>query len=293
MSRVEPIAVTASAPVKAIALMVAGAAFLTANDAVIKWLAGGYPIGEIMFFRGLFVLPALMLLSWRVGGAFSLRVTNWRGQIMRAGLAIAGSFLFFLALKNMPLADAVAVEFAGPLILTALAAPLLAERVGWRRWLAVAVGFAGVLVMLRPGGDALRWVVVLPLGAAFLGALKDILTRRLAATETSAAMLAITTLGVTLAGLATLPFGWRWPDAGSMALFVGTGVLHGIAGYLLTETFRHAEAATVSPFRYTAMVWAVLLGLIIWGDVPDAWMITGAAIIAASGIYVLHRETRA
>jgi len=292
MSETGPTTAAASAPVKGIALMVAGAGFLTANDAVIKWLAAGYPVGEIMFFRGLFVLPALILLSWRVGGALALGVRDWKGQAVRAALSIAGSLCFVFALKLMALADAVAIEFAAPLILVALAAPLLGERVSWRRWVAVVVGFLGVLVMLRPGSGALHWVVALPLGAALAGALKDLLTRRLAATETSASMLAFASLAIALGGLATLPFGWRVPDWEAIRLFAATGVLHGLAGYLLIETFRHAEAAVVSPFRYTAMVWAVILGLVVWGDVPDGWTIAGSLLIGGSGVYVLSRVRR-
>jgi len=272
--------------------MIAGGAFLTANDAVLKWLTGGYPTGQIMALRGLFVLIPIAFLVWRKGGVSSLRVRNIKGQGFRAGLVVAGTFLFVSGLEFLPLADAISITFAGPLFITAMAAAILGETVGWRRWVAVAVGFTGVLLIMRPGSGAIQWAALLPLAASFTGALRDIVTRYLAGRESSVAILAVTTLAVIVAGFLTLPFGWQPVAIQDIFLFALGGVLLGSAHYFLIEAFRFAEAALVAPFKYASIIWAVLFGFVIWGDLPDAWTLFGSAVVIASGLYILHRETR-
>ncbi len=272
--------------------MVGGIALLTLNDALMKSLATAYPIGEVLFVRGLFVFFPIAVLAWRAGGGASLRVRNYGGQVARAVLTVASTFLFVTGLSLMPLADAVAVAISGPLFMTALAGPLLGEQVGWRRWGAVILGLAGVLIMLRPGAEAFRWVALFPLASACLGALRDLLTRRLSASESSTSILFFTTLTVTLAGLGTLPLGWRAVAPGDLGLLALSGLLLGGAHFLLIETFRFAEAAVVAPLKFTNMVWAVIFGYLIWGDLPDAWVWSGSALILASGLYIVHRETQ-
>jgi len=166
-----------------------------------------------MTLRGLFVLFPIAYLVWRKGGLSSLRVGNVKGQGFRAALVVAATFLFVTGLEFLPLADAVSITFAGPLFLTAMAAAILGETVGWRRWAAVVVGFTGVVLIMRPTGGAVQWAALLPLSASFLGASRDIVTRHLAGRESSVAILAVTTTAVIFAGLVTLPFGWK-PVAG-------------------------------------------------------------------------------
>jgi len=286
------ILIGSAAPLKGIAYMVVGGAFLTANDAVLKWLTGVYLTGQIMALRGLFVLLPIAFLVWRQGGVSSLRVGSVRGQGFRAGLVVTGTFLFVTGLEYLPLADAISITFAGPLFITAMAAAILGEAVGWRRWAAVVVGFTGVVLIMRPGSGAMQWAALLPLAASFTGALRDIVTRHLAGRESSVAILAVTTVTVIFAGLLTLPFGWQ-PVAGpDVLLFALGGILLGSAHYCLIEAFRYAEAALVAPFKYASIIWAVLFGFAIWGDLPDAWTLLGSAVVVASGLYILHRETR-
>ncbi len=277
-----------------IACMVGGGALLTINDGTVKWLSAGYPIGEIMTLRGLFVFLPIALIAWRMGGLRALEIRNLGAQGARAGLTMLSTVFYLTALAAMPIADTIAITFAGPLFLTMLAAPLLGERVGWRRWTAVVFGFIGVIVMVRPGSDALRAVALLPVGAALMGAVRDIITRRItrdrAAAESSVAILCFTTLVVTLAGLLTLPFGWRWPSPGDLGLLALSGFLLGAAHYLLIEAFRHAEAGLIAPFKYTSIVWAVIFGFVVWGDIPDRWIIIGASLVIGSGLYIFHRE---
>ena len=279
-----------AAPGKAIACMLLGSAVLTANDAVLKWLTGGYPVGQIMFCRGIFIGIPLAILIWRAGGLVALKPQNPKGHFLRAGLVICGTFLFLNGLRYLPLTDAIAIAFAGPLFITALAPPLLGERVGWRRWLAVAAGFIGILVIMRPGGSAIQWAALFPLAASLTGAFRDILTRRMSARETSVALLFYTSLGVTLAGLATVPFEWTPVPAADWAMFALSGFLIGSAHFLMIETFRLGEAALVAPFKYSGVIWAALLGFLIWGDVPDGGTIAGVSVVIASGLYILHRE---
>ncbi len=277
----------------AVACMLVGAAVLTLNDALIKGLTAFYPTGELLFIRGLFVWPWILLLAMRSGGFVSLRIRNVRGQAVRAVCVIASAFLFITGLRHLALADAIAIAFTGPLFITALAPLVLGERVGWRRWFAVLVGFAGVLFMLRPGGAALQWAIVFPLGAAICGGLRDLITRRIAGTETTVAVLAVTTTVVLLAGLATASFvDWVRPRPADIATFAASGALLALAHTLMIEAFRRGEAALVAPFKYSSLLWATLFGFLIFGDLPDRWTIAGAAVIVLSGLYVLHRETQ-
>ncbi len=293
MQDLTPLAATGqtTAP-RGIACMLLGVVLLCLNDALIKSLTLHYPVGELLFLRGIFICPWILILALRAGGLRSLRVTNVKGQAWRGLCVIASSFLFVTGLRYLPLADAIAISFTGPLFITAMAPYALGERVGWRRRGAVLAGFLGVLIMARPGGAALQWAVLLPLGAALCGGVRDLITRRIARSETTVAVLMVTTSVVMLAGLATAPWGWAPLRSADLWVFAATGVLVAGAHYLMIEAFRLAEAALVAPFKYTSMVWAVLFGYLIFGDLPDAWTIAGAAVVVFAGLYILHRETR-
>ena len=229
----------------------------------------------------------------RTGGLRTLRIYNVQGQVLRSVCVIASAFLFITGLRHLTLADAIAVSFTGPLFITAMAPLVLGEKVGWRRWLAVSIGFAGVLFMLRPGSAALQWAIIFPLGAAIFGGLRDLITRRISGTETTVAVLATTTTVVLLAGLATLPFtDWLPVQTEHIAIFAASGVLIAVAHTLMIESFRRGEAALVAPFKYSSLLWATLIGFILFGELPDRWTIGGAVLIVLAGLYVLHRETQ-
>jgi drug/metabolite transporter (DMT)-like permease len=279
-----------SAPEKAIVCMLLGAAVLTTNDAVLKWLTSGYHVGQIMFCRGIFIGLPLAILIWRAGGLKSLRPVNPKGHTVRVALVIVGTFLFVSGLAYLPLADAIAISCAGPLFVTALASPLLGESVGWRRWSAVLAGFIGILLIMRPGGAVIQWAALFPLAASLTGAFRDILTRHLSSQETSVALLFYTSVGVTLAGLATIPFIWTPVPLVDWGWFALSGSLIGCAHFLMIETFRYGEAALVAPFKYSGVIWAGLLGYLIWGDIPDLETIAGVSITVVAGFYILHRE---
>jgi len=279
-------------PAKGIACMVAGGALITLNDALMKWLVGDYAVGQILFVRSLFMLLAVLVAAWRWGGLLALRPRNLPGQFVRATMVVTSTFCFVTGLQYLNLADAVVVSFCGPLFITALATPLLAETVGWRRWVAVIVGFAGVVFIFRPTGGSVQWAALWPLAASLAGALRDILTRRLCATETSLSILLLSTSVVAVVGLATAPFGWPRLAAIDLGLMALAGFLLFGAHYLLIEAFRLAEAALVAPFKYSNVVWGILFGFLLWGHVPDSWTMAGTVVIVGSGIYILGRETR-
>jgi drug/metabolite transporter (DMT)-like permease len=191
----------------------------------------------------------------------------------------------------MPIADAIAIAFAGPVIATALAALLLGETIRWRRWTAIAIGFTGVVVMLRPTPDLIRVVAVVPLLAALVGAFRDIVTRKMGTGgESTLAIMLVSTSVVTFAGLFTIPFGWVPVDIADTGLFIASALLVGFAQALMIEALRLGEVGLVAPFKYTSLVWAVLLGLLVWGDLPDAWTWVGSTLVVGSGIYIWHRE---
>ena len=286
---------------RGILCMLASVCIITLNDSLLKWLSPDFPVGQIMAIRGLFVfLPVLALARWE-GGLHMLRISRPGAQTMRAVFVVAGMFLYIGGLRFMPLADAIAITFAGPLFSTALAVPMLGEKVGWRRWSAVVIGLFGVTVMLRPSGEGIAWAAMLPLGAALASGFRDIVTRRLSVSDSSSSILGVTTLAVTCAGFLTILIPpltgwdyWTWQpmDLAHVAILALAGLLLGTGQYLMIESVRLAEIGLVAPFRYTSMLWAVAVGYLVYGTLPDHWVLTGAGLVIASGIYILHRETR-
>ncbi|NKB56869.1 MAG: EamA family transporter [Alphaproteobacteria bacterium] len=292
MSKVLP-AVPVASSVRGIACMVAGMALLTLNNAVTKGLTVGYPPGQIVVLRAAFVFLPIAFLVWRDGGLSVLRINNLAGQSVRAGFLVVSTFLMIMALRLLPLADVMAITFAGPLVITALAGPMLGEKVGWRRWGAVFVGFLGILIMLKPDPAVFQLAALLPLCVAVSSSLRDLVTRRISAGESSTAILCFSTGAVLLSGLFTLPFAAVPIAHADLPFFAIAGCLQGAAHYILIEAFRHGEAAVVAPFKYSALLWATVFGALMFGDFPDAWIWVGSIPVIASGLYILRRESLA
>lgn len=271
--------------------MVIASGLLTVQDAMVKWIAQSYPVGQVMTLRGVFVIAIVVLWAMARRRTNQLRVSNWKLQLTRGTLMATSTFLFVTGLTLMPIADAIAIAFAGPVIATALAALLLGETIRWRRWTAIAMGFTGVVVMLRPTPDLIRVVAVVPLLAALVGAFRDIVTRKMGTGgESTLAIMLVSTAVVTFAGLFTIPFGWVPVNIADTGLFIASALLVGFAQALMIEALRLGEVGLVAPFKYTSLVWAVLLGLLVWGDLPDAWTWVGSILVVGSGIYIWHRE---
>lgn len=281
----------AGTQLRSIALIVIASGLLTVNDAMVKWLTQSYSVGQVMTLRGVFVIAIVVLWAMARRRTGQLRVSNWRLQLTRGSLMAISTFLFVTALALMPIADAIAIAFAGPVIATALAALLLKESVGWRRWSAISVGFTGVIVMVRPTPDLIRLVAVVPLLAASIGAFRDIVTRRMGTGgESTPAIMVVSTSIVTVAGLFTIPLGWSPLAYGDLGLFVTSALLVAYAQGLMIEAFRLGEVGLVGPFKYTSLVWAVLLGVLVWGDLPDTWTWVGSGLVVGSGLYIWRRE---
>lgn len=277
---------------KGMALMTVGIGLITINDALMKLANEGLPLGETLAFRGAFVWIPILLFVWRAGGLSALKVYDWRRQLIRGAFLIFSSWCYFFGLLALPLAQAIAIASVGPLFLTMLAGPFLGETVGWRRWSAVGVGFVGALVIIRPGGAGFEWAVLFPLGAALAGAGRDIVQRQMSlGREGTIAILAVSTTCVGLSGAVTLPFAWVTPSLEGLALIAAAAFLLGVSHYLMIDALRLVEAASIAPLRYSNFLWAALWGFLIWGAVPEDTTWIGVAIIAASGVYILHRET--
>ncbi len=200
--------------------------------------------------------------------------------------------LFFEALQSLPLAEAIAVAFMAPLIVTALAGPVLGETVGARRWVAVIVGFIGALIMVRPGTAAFHPEALLVVGSAFAFSLLVLLTRRMTRTESAVSLLTYSTI---FAGALSVPFlaqVWRPPAGEDLGLFVLIGIVGGVAAYLVILAYRYAPVSVLARFDYTGLIWGALLGWLIWREQPDPPVWIGAAIVALAGLYITRREAR-
>ena len=288
------------APLRAIALMVVGSAFLAWSDAVSKWLSHDFPVGQILCMRSSFILLPLMLIVWRTGGLSTLKAASWRHQAIRAFLFVATTFGAVVSVWLLPLSTFVAFIFASPILVAALSVPLLGEKVGWRRWTAILVGFLGILIIVRPSADSLTWGVLAATITMTGGALRDLYTRRISGTEHSNAVLFYSAVAAAFTGLATWPLGetaWAAPALSwhpiALAIFpffVVNGLLNGSAHFLIIESLRMGEAALVSPFRYTMMIWAILADILVWGVLPEWPVFVGSALVVGSGLYILRRE---
>ncbi len=265
--------------------------FFSIADATAKWLGQSYAPIQIVFLRYVFGLIPVALFVWRSGGLRALKTRRPFAHGLRALLFFSALFMLFTGLRGLPLAEAISIAFTAPLFVTALSGPVLGEPVRPRRWAAVVIGLIGALIIVRPGTAAFQFDALYILASALCFSLAMLVTRRMAKTETNVAMLAYTTLGAGIASLPLMPFVWRQPAAGDVWLFALIGIVGGMAAYLLIAAYRNAPAAVVAPFDYTGLVWAALLGWIIWQERPEPLVWLGAAIIALSGLYITYRES--
>ncbi len=262
-------------------------------DTVVKLLSPGYTVAMIVWARYTFHLVVLLPVLARDGPRLLVATRRPWLQLLRSTLMFATTALFFAALRLMPLADATAIMFAAPLIATALSVPILAERVGLHRWTSVIFGFAGVLIIIRPGMGVTGWAALLPLSAAICYGLYQITTRIIRRTDGPLTTLFYTALTGTVAMNIAIPFFWQTPALGDWPLLVVVGLLGGSSQYLFIKAYGHATPSLLAPFTYVQLIWVTILGLLVFGEFPDHWTITGALIIAGSGLYILHRERRA
>ncbi len=276
---------------RALLLMAVAVALFALMDAGLKLLSPHYPPLQVGTLRGLASLPFILAWIALTTGLRGLRPVRWPLHLLRALLGIAMMAGFVYGLRTLPLSTAYAITFVAPLLVTAMAVPLLGERVGPRRWVAIGVGLAGVLVILRPTGEGMLTLGGLAiLLAAFCYAASAITVRLLARTDSTQAMVfwLMLLLGV---GSALLAWpGWKPIQPAHLGFIAGVGVAGSLAQVALTEAFRRGEASLVAPLEYSALVWGTLLDATLWGVLPDRVTWLGAAIIVASGLYLLRRE---
>jgi drug/metabolite transporter (DMT)-like permease len=273
-----------------IALLTATAVF-TVNDAIIKLVTRTLPVGEIIFVRGLLTVICLIGALAAMGQINKLAMLFDRKVAARSFFDGCATGIFVIALARMNLADIVSIILAAPLILTAMSVVLYKELVGWRRWTAIAVGLFGTLFIVKPTPGAFDAWALLGIASAFCSASRDLLTHRLDHKIPALAIGAAASIGVTIAGMIIgMSEQWRLPVGTEFAYVSMAAVLHSCGSFLLVLSFRGVDISVVSPFRYTLLLWALILGYVILGEIPDRWSFVGAALIVGSGIYTLHRE---
>jgi len=284
------VAGTRSNATTGILLMSIGVVCLCINDAIAKTLTEGYSPIQILFLRNLIALPIAFAIAWKLGGRSALVSYRPAAHLVRGVLWMIAAGLFFSSFLFLGLAEATALIFVMPVFVTALSGLVLREKIGWRRWSAVLVGFLGVLVVVRPGSGTFQAASLLPVATAFFYAVLMLSARWVDPRESVwTLMLYLVGAGALLSALLT-PFFWTVPKAEDLWLFVGIAFF-GTAGItLMTQAFRFAPAAVVAPFDYTALLWATLFGWLLWEEIPDSATYLGAAIIIASGIYIVWRE---
>jgi drug/metabolite transporter (DMT)-like permease len=286
--------------------------FFSINDVAIKFLSGGYALHQVVLIRsviGLLIIVAViapMTTGWAIARTKKLKMHMLRGLCV-----VFANMTFFLGLAAMPLADAVAIFFISPLVITLFSVLFLGEVVGPRRWAAIAVGFIGVVVMMRPGTQAFQVASLLPLAAAFCYAGIHIITRRIGGTESAATMAFYIQLMFIIVGvmfglfvgdgrfgdqsdpsLAFLLRAWSWPMVADYPIFLIIGVGIGIGGYLISQAYRVAEASYIAPFEYLALPISVIFGMIVFSEFPGVWDYLGMALILGAGLFTVWREAQ-
>jgi drug/metabolite transporter (DMT)-like permease len=260
-------------------------------DVTVKLLAARYPVTQIIALNAFFGLIPITAYAAHQGGLVRyLRTRRPWLHGMRSCFSIISSFLGFYAFSKMPIADVYALAFTAPLFITLMSALVLKEPVGWRRFAAVAVGFAGVLFMLRPGAGVFNPAAFAVLGSAFFYSMSMVLVRSAKSSESGVSFALYVTLGNMFFYGVIAAFSGRWPDWGDLGLSCLGGVASGAGAVALATAFQKAPAAVVAPFQYTQILWGLLYGSLIFGNKPDPDMFIGVAIIMGSGLYILHRE---
>jgi drug/metabolite transporter (DMT)-like permease len=272
-----------------IGLMAAAVFLFALNDALGKWLVAAYPVGELLLFRSIVGIALLSPFIGRAGLAAFAYAPRPGLQALRIALSVAEVAMFFWAVGYLPLADVMTFYMAAPIYVTALSVVLLAERVGWRRWTAVLVGFAGVIVALGPSARSLSLPAAIALGGSAIFALLMICTRSLRGTGNTV-LVTGQVFGTLAFGIIAAPFAWvtpSWPHVALLGLFGVTAI---VALACVNRSLMLAPASIVVPYQYTMIVWGALLGYLMFGDVPAFNVIAGAAIIVAAGLYIFLRE---
>jgi drug/metabolite transporter (DMT)-like permease len=277
-----------SARLAGVGLMLAGVFMFSFGDALGKYIVATYSVGQLLLLRGCAALALLSPLIWRHRAKFLRLERPWL-QLLRVMLSTLEVAAFFLAAVYLPLADVITYYLACPIFVTSLSAIVLRERVGWRRWGAIIAGFCGVLIALRPSVQTVSWPAMIALGGSLSFAVLMLITRSLRATP-DIVLASSQFLGTLVFGAVLAPFGWVPPSLGSLSFFFVAGGISVCALLCVNRSLKLAPASHVVPYQYSMIIWAVMFGVVVFGDVPAPATLVGAAIIIAAGLYIFLRE---
>jgi drug/metabolite transporter (DMT)-like permease len=281
--------VIAANAVLGIGMMLLGIFLFVVNDVVGKWLVATYTVGQVLMIRSVAGLVMLSPLMRREGLTAFLAPNRPRLQLFRVLLSSLEVACFYTAVIYLPLATVVTIYLAGPIYVTALAGPLLGEKVGWRRWCAVLVGFVGVIIALQPSAETFQAPSLIAIGGSLLFAVLMIVTRKLRGTSDTV-LVTYQTISALVLGAVLAPFHWVTPTPRDLALLAMLGVVATIAHLCVNRALKLAPAAVVVPYQYTQIAWAVLLGWLVFGDTPATAVFVGSGVIVAAGLYIFLRE---
>ena len=290
----------------------AAVTIFSTQDMAIKWLSGGYPLHEIVFIRGCVAICVTLAIMVPLEGGYRNLLSKRLGLHLLRGFALViGNMTFFAGLASLPLAEAVAIFFTAPLIITLLAVPMLGERIGVLRISAVVAGLIGATIIMRPGSSAFQVAAILPLIAAVAYSLMTIMTRKLGVAEKASTMSFYIQLMFILASAAmwlvagdgrfagsgdpSLEFvlrAWVWPSNSDFAIICAVGFFNAFGGYLISQAYRTCEAGLVAPFEYVAIPLSVFWSVVLWSEWPDAFAWSGIVLICSAGLFVAYRESR-
>lgn len=278
-------------PLKGISFAVIAVFVLSVQDALVKWLAADYTIVQILFVRSVVMLFPVFFMLQRRHGLVGLRTRRPLGHLLRLTFNLVAFMAFFVGLARLPFADAMALMMTAPIIMAVLSGPLLGEYARGKTWLAILIGFIGVLVMVGPTGenaDLLGASSVLAGSLAYT--LLMIQTRYLSSTESNESMVFFSAVGIALITACVVPLYWQTPTAANAVLLVLVGFVSALGHTLLVQAYRFAPVYLLGPFDYTALIWAILIGFFVWREVPSVAMLSGATLIVGCGLYLYLRE---
>ncbi|MEM7113370.1 MAG: DMT family transporter [Chloroflexota bacterium] len=304
----ERLAGKSESSLRGISLLLIAFFIFTVQDAIVKLLSSDYALFQIVLIRTLFVIPIVFIILHFDGGLPTLKTTQLRQHIWRGGMMFLAYAFFFMGLAALPYGLSIAIFFAGPLFITALSAPMLGETVGWQRWLAVLVGFVGVLIMMRPTGSSFEPATLFMVLSALCYAISIIITRKIQDNATSitsyttavyfvgaliaSPIFANITLNTTHPSFVFLTQRWPLPPLGDLLLIFGLAVCWGVGMVLLSAAYRGTAVATLAPFEYFSIFYAVVLGYLLWGEIPSLAMLIGILLIVGSGLFIIYRENQ-
>ena len=296
-------------PLKSILCLITAIFFFSFHDVITKWISGKYPVHEVIFLRSCFAIIPILLIVKLEGGLHLLRTNHFGAHVIRSFLLFCSYLCFYLSLAALPLSETVSLFYTGPIFITILSVIFLGEKVEFRSWVAVLVGFLGVIIMLKPGSKMVDPAALLALLSAFLYAIVSVITRRLGKTESGVSMAFYTMavyivysaiLGIALNNIAVTPKShlslaflfreWQLPLQGDLFLFVMLGLFAAGAFYFISQAYRLGQPSTIAPFEYIYVPLSAVLGYVLWKDTLELQSVIGMVLIVGSGIYIFKSK---